>query len=340
AIPALIPGRRVRSPGTPLLHDPQRGLGRAVDRGLSASHPDDVGQDLACTPCVEPAEGELRVLRIAAALVADHLHFSGEPNRGRRRSSKQDVGNLKPRARDTTHRRVPKLRSRTAMRHLVLDLRSAARILAKAPIFTAVALLSLALGIGANTAIFTLLDQILLRLLPVKNPDELVLLTWRGSHYGSNTGGNALSYPMYKDFRDRNQVFSGLMCRYGLELNLGYGGSTERVAGELVSGNYFEVLGVTPALGRTITPDDRRARWVNVFGRLKPGVTAARAKASLQPLFHSILEMEVKEKEFARATPYTKEQFLRSWMDVLLASRGRWFLRQQAAAPLRVLMAI
>ncbi|PYV07949.1 MAG: multidrug ABC transporter substrate-binding protein, partial [Acidobacteria bacterium] len=267
------------------------------------------------------------------------------------------------------------------------------------------------------------LDQILLRLLPVKNPDELVLLTWRGSHYGSNTGGNALSYPMYKDFRDRNQVFSGLMCRYGLELNLGYGGSTERVAGELVSGNYFEVLGVTPALGRTITPDDdripgghpeavlsydfwvnrfgadpgilgktltidghgftvigvsqegfdgielgfspkirmpvamkkdltpglwaelynlenRRARWVNVFGRLKPGVTAARAKASLQPLFHSILEMEVKEKEFARATPYTKEQFLRSWMDVLLASRGRSFLRQQAAAPLRVLMAI
>ena len=95
------------------------------------------------------------------------------------------------------------------MRHFFLDLRYAARILAKAPIFTAVALLSLALGIGANTAIFTLLDQILLRLLPVKNPDELVLLTWRGSHYGSNTGGNALSYPMYKDFRDRNQVFSG-----------------------------------------------------------------------------------------------------------------------------------
>src|SRR5881296_3612727 len=85
------------------------------------------------------------------------------------------------------------------------------RALVKSPGFTAVAALSLALGIGANTAIFTLLDQILLRLLPVKHPEELVLLTWRGSHYGSNTGGNALSYPMYKDFRDRNQVFSGLM---------------------------------------------------------------------------------------------------------------------------------
>ena len=79
--------------------------------------------------------------------------------------------------------------------------------------FTAVAVLSLALGIGANTAIFTLLDQILLRLMPVKDPQSLVLLTMRGRHYGSNWGGNAISYPMYRDFQDHNQVFSGMFCR-------------------------------------------------------------------------------------------------------------------------------
>src|SRR5271157_83614 len=81
------------------------------------------------------------------------------------------------------------------------DLRYASRTFRKAPLFTGVAVLSLGLGIGANTAIFSLLDQILLRLLPVKEPQELVLLTMRGPHYGSNWGGNAISYPMYKDLK-------------------------------------------------------------------------------------------------------------------------------------------
>ncbi|HYM09089.1 MAG TPA: ABC transporter permease [Bryobacterales bacterium] len=306
---------------------------------------------------------------------------------------------------------------------LLQDLRYAARTVRKAPVFAAVAVLSLALGIGANTAIFTLLDQVLLRLLPVKNPEQLVLLRSRGSHYGSNTGDNALSYPMYKDFRDRSEVFSAVFCRYALPLSLGHQGQTERVEGELVSGNYFQALGVTAAIGRTITPDDdripgghpvavlsydfwvnqfgadpkivgqtitvngfpltvigvsqrgfdgvelgyspkirvpvmmkkemtpglwaevynlenRRGRWVNVFARLKPGVTLGRAKASLEPLFHSILEMEVREKDFAHASAYTKEQFLKSTMDVLPAARGRSMLRQRVATPLWALMAI
>ena len=89
------------------------------------------------------------------------------------------------------------------------------------------AVLSLALGIGANTAIFTLLDQILLRLLPVKDPKELVLLTMRGRHYGSNWGGNAISYPMYRDFQDRNQVFSGMFCRFSRSVSLNFDGHTE-----------------------------------------------------------------------------------------------------------------
>ena len=124
------------------------------------------------------------------------------------------------------------------------DVRYALRGFRRAPLFTAIAVISLAFGIGANTAIFTLLDQILLRLLPVKEPQQLALLTMRGRHYGSNWGGNAISYPMYKDFRDNNQVFSGMFCRFPIDASLGYGNHTERVSGELVSGSYFPVLGV------------------------------------------------------------------------------------------------
>jgi predicted permease len=307
------------------------------------------------------------------------------------------------------------------MRDLLSDIQFAFRTFVKSPVFAGVAVLSLALGIGANTAIFTLLDQVLLRQLPVEDPEQLVQLRWQGSHYGSNTGYAALSYPMYKDFRDRNQVFSGVICRFALPLSLGVNGRGERLPGELVSGNYFQVLGVKAALGRLITPDDdripdgepmavlsyrfwmerfhgdpavlgqnllvngrqltvigvsqagfdsvevgyspkiripvamkkamtpgwevyslenRRGRWVNVFARLKPGVSITQAKASLQPLFHSILEMEVREKEFAHADAYTKQQFLRSSMDVMPGSRGRSTLRREAAAPLWVLMAM
>ena len=105
------------------------------------------------------------------------------------------------------------------MRHIFADLRFSLRTFARAPVFTAVAVISLAFGIGANTAIFTLLDQVLVRGLPVKDPGQLVLLTWRGSHYGSNWGTNSLSYPMYRDIRDQNRVFSGMLCRFGTPLN-------------------------------------------------------------------------------------------------------------------------
>src|SRR5215475_3356523 len=141
------------------------------------------------------------------------------------------------------------------MRNLVQDLRYATRTFKKAPVFVAVAVLSLALGIGANTAIFTLVDQLLLRLLPVKVPEQLVLLWGRGPHYGSNNGRYKLSYPMYEDFRDHNQVFSGMFCRWETSFSVSEGGKTERVDGELVSGTYFPVLGVGPALGRVLTPD-------------------------------------------------------------------------------------
>src|SRR5690349_7177453 len=142
------------------------------------------------------------------------------------------------------------------MTNLGQDLVYAARTFKKSPVFVAVAVLSLALGIGANTAIFTLVDQLLLRLLPVKDPQQLVLLRGRGPHYGSNNGSNKLSYPMYLDFRDHNTVFSGMFGRWETALSVTSDGKTERVDGELVSGTYFPVLGVGPAIGRVLTPQD------------------------------------------------------------------------------------
>src|SRR6266704_7092986 len=110
------------------------------------------------------------------------------------------------------------------MTNLWNDLRYTLRTLRKSPVFTSVAILSLALGIGANTAIFTLLDQILLRYLAAKNPQQLVLLTMRGRHYGSNWGGNAISYPMYRDFQDHNEVFSGMFSRFPLATSVSFNG--------------------------------------------------------------------------------------------------------------------
>jgi MacB-like periplasmic core domain len=126
----------------------------------------------------------------------------------------------------------------------------------RSPVFTTVAILSLALGIGANTAIFTLIDQLILRLLPIRDPQNIVLLAGRGRHYGSNNGRNALSYPMYQDLRDRNQVFDGMMCRYALTLTIATPGQTEATPAELVSGNYFPLLGVQSAVGRVFTAAD------------------------------------------------------------------------------------
>src|SRR3954468_15813689 len=324
---------------------------------------------------------------------------------------------------------------------IVRDLRYAFRGLARSPLFTIVALLSIALGIGANTAIFGLVDEVLLRQLPVKDPGQLVLFNGARNHYGSNSGGNMLSFPMYEDFRDdfvergsasplprvslkvangapALKIFSGMFARRAVAMNLGIDGQTERVPGELVSGTYFQVLGVRAAVGRVITPDDdkrgdgpvavisydywrtrfgadpkvvgqaitvnnnkltiigvsqagfdgvdigyvpsirvpvlmkaqmtpnwddvdnRRSRWVNVFGRLKPGVTREQAKAALQPYFHAVLEEEVLDKAFSGTTSYTREQFLKGQVDLLDAAQGRSPIRQQLSQPLWLLLGI
>jgi predicted permease len=312
------------------------------------------------------------------------------------------------------------------MAQALSDIRYACRGLRKTPVFTAVAILSIALGIGANTAIFTIVDQLLLRLLPVKDPRQLVLVTGEGFQYGNGWGeGNELSYPRFADLRDNNQVFSAMFCRFGYGFHVGVGGQTEGVAGELVSGGYFSGLGVDARLGRVIGPQDetaagadrvavithaywksrfagdpaivgrtilvsgepmtvigvaqegfdgvnlgraaqvfvpitmaglitplgdkkdignvlrnRRQRWLNVFGRLREGVTPRQAQASVQPFYASRLQMEVQEAAFARAAPGDKERFVKGTVAVQPAGFGKSSMRRQLTTPLWILMAI
>jgi len=139
------------------------------------------------------------------------------------------------------------------------DLRFALRTLARSPLFSAVAVLSLALGIGANTSIFSLLDQVLYRSLPVRDPASLIVLQVDDHSPGWTTSDNnqsVFSYPMYRDLRDRGAVFSGVVARSGAPVSISWNGQTERARAEIVSGNFFEVLGVPALLGRTLTAED------------------------------------------------------------------------------------
>jgi putative ABC transport system permease protein len=153
------------------------------------------------------------------------------------------------------------------MNGLLQDLRYAVRQLRKSPGFLLVAIVTLALGIGANTAIFTLLDQVLLRSLPVKDVDRLVLLKYSGGNTGSlesRTDGHFyFSYPMYRDLRDRSSVFSGLIATDWTQVGVQWHNQPDLVAAELVSGNYFEVLGLRPALGRLLVAGDDQAPDAN-----------------------------------------------------------------------------
>src|SRR2546428_593872 len=168
---------------------------------------------------------------------------------------------------------------------LLRDLRYSLRALAKSRGFAAVAVLTLALGIGANTAVYSLTDQILLRALPVRRPSELVILRMPGPKSGRvesdiDDGAQSFSYPFYKDLRDSPTCFSGLLARYPIPLSVAGQGQTERAAGELVSGNYFEVLGVRPALDGVRTPEDDAAPGGSAVAVLSHGYWKRRFGAS------------------------------------------------------------
>jgi predicted permease len=306
------------------------------------------------------------------------------------------------------------------MTSILSDLRLALRGLRRSPLFAAVAIFSLALGIGANTAIFTLLDQILLRKLPVKAPDELVMLYQQGSHNGSNMGARMHSYPMYQDYQARAEPLSEVICRRLVPASVSIDNQTERLQAEMVSGNYFTMLGVRPAAGRVFTSqeddhtyqghpvvvlsydywvarfardpsvvgrkilvndypmtivgvsaagfsgidpaqapqirvpiqmkpamvpdwgwvhmDDRRARWVQVFARLKPGYTVETAQGPLQGLFTQIRQDEMTLPAAKDWSQYSRDQFMKGRMLVTGAAMGYSYVRNDFSTALIVLM--
>jgi predicted permease len=142
------------------------------------------------------------------------------------------------------------------MDSMIKDIRYAVRGLLKRPGFVVIAVITLALGIGANTAIFSLVNTVLLRSLPVDRPNEIVSVAVRGK----DDSFSAFSYPNYKDFRDRNEVLSGLLVYRFVPLSMSRGGVNERIWGYEVSGNYFDVLKVKAIQGRTFMPDEDRTK--------------------------------------------------------------------------------
>ena len=155
------------------------------------------------------------------------------------------------------------------------DLRYGAQMLLKRPAFTAVAVLTLALGVGANTALFSVVDAVLLKKLPVKDPDRLVLFkaSWNYEKFspGSFDGNNSYdrktslnvgtSFPVQtlQRFQQEKAVLSDVFAFSPRELNFNAGGQAEVVSGQVVSGNYYSVLGVPAVVGRTITDSDDNA---------------------------------------------------------------------------------
>ena len=303
---------------------------------------------------------------------------------------------------------------------LLRDVRLALRGLVRSPLFSTVAILSLALGIGANTAIFTLIDQILLRRLPVTNPDELVMLYQEGAHNGSNMGARAHSYPIYQEYQKRAEPLSEVMCRRLIAASVSIDNQTERVQAEMVSGNFFTMLGVPAALGRVFNSleddqmyqghpvavlsydywsarfarnpaivgrtilvnnypmtivgvsaagfagvdparspqirvpilmkpvmasewewlrmTDERARWVQVFARLKPGYTIESARAPLQRLFTEIRAYEATLPGAKNWSAFARDRFMQGQLRLDSAAIGYSPLRNDFSTALIVLM--
>ncbi len=143
------------------------------------------------------------------------------------------------------------------LRDFAYDLRFSARSFRRAPSFTITAVLSLMLGIGATAAIYSLVDQVLLHALPVYQPERLVLIDWKGDQVANGFGSwNLMSYPICRDLDGKTEFFDGVFCRAQIPVNLSTGGDYQAAEVEVISGNYFRVLGVRPALGRVLESDD------------------------------------------------------------------------------------
>jgi len=303
-------------------------------------------------------------------------------------------------------------------RDFAYDIRFSARSFLRSPLFTTITVLSFALGIGATTAIYSLVDQVVLHALPVREPERLVLIDWKGVTASVNAFGtyNLLSYPLCRDLQQQEQFFDGVLCRAATTISLSTGGDHVPAAAEIVSGTYFPVLGIQPSIGRLFTNDDdgtpganpvvvlshdfwktqfasaadvvgrkvlvnrhpmtiigvaaagfrgidvgevpslwipaamsadaipgfdqmlnRRVRWMQVFGRLRPGVTVAEAQVGLQPWFKAILTDDARRPEFPKLTPDRLEQYFASTLELAPAPQGHSPLRRRLSQPLWVL---
>jgi predicted permease len=308
------------------------------------------------------------------------------------------------------------------LRDFAYDLRFSTRSFLSSPSFTATAVLSLALGIGATTAIYSLLDQVVRRALPVPEPERLVLIDWKGDHatVGAFGSYNLMSYPICRDLQMQERFFEGVLCRAATTISLSTGGEHRLAAAEIVSGTYFSVLGVNPALGRLLTADDdqttgaspvvvlsydfwktqlaggpdvvgrkvlvnqypmtvvgvaappfrgidvgevpalwipaamsaqaipgfsfdrmlnRRTKWMQILGRLRPDTTLAQAQAGLQPWFKAMLEEDTRRAGFPKITAERRQRFLASTLELTPAPQGHSVLRRRLSQPLWVLFA-
>jgi predicted permease len=150
------------------------------------------------------------------------------------------------------------------LRDFAYDLRFSARSFLRTPSFTITAVLSLMLGIGATTAIYSLVDQVLLHALPVRQPERLVLIDWKGDQAANGFGSrNLMSYPICRDLDRQKEFFEGVFCRAFTTVNLSTGGDYQPATAEIVSGNYFPVLGVGPSIGRVFENDNDAAPNAN-----------------------------------------------------------------------------
>lgn len=302
------------------------------------------------------------------------------------------------------------------------DVRYAARSLRNSPLTTATIVISLALGIGFNTAIFSLADQTLLRALPVDRPEELVQLEWDGPFQERGMGsvgyGSMLPYLLYKELRADNEVFDDLFASAAFDAQLALGNESSPVSIELVTGSYFPTFGVHAAAGRLfedsddlqpdanplvvlsyeywrthfdadpdvvgetvrvndfpmtvigvaaagfrgidwslppdiwvplmmksrITPNwdglnERRTRFLHVFGRLQPGIDAEQAQAQLQPWFKGYLQADTEREGWPQVTDQQLQEFLASNLKLLPGSQGESLVRTMIRQPVLILVA-
>ena len=356
-----------------------------------------------------------RELRYHIDCRVSDLMLSGLPEPEARRQASLELGNL-----TKVREEVRDVWLTRWLRDFVYDLRFSARSFLRSPPFTATIVLSLALGIGATTAIYSLVDQVLLHALPIRQPQRLVLIDWKGDQVANGFGSwNLMSYPICLDLQLQDRFFDGVICRAATTVNLSTGGEHKPAAAEIVSGTYFSVLGVGPALGRVLatdddrTPDaspivvlaydfwksqlagapdvvgrrvlvnqhpmmvigvaapefrgidvgqvpslwipasmsaeaipgfhdllDRRTRWMQVLGRLRPNVTLQQAQIGLQPWFKAMLDEDTRRTGFPRITAERRKQFLASRIELTPAAQGHSSLRRRLSQPLWVLFAI